>query len=267
MSACSSSEDRLLAPAPLILGTALAPTGTPARLARAARFHPEWAALVLLGVSWVAFVGHAWVPGHEGTASSHLGAGVSAAALASWGLMSVAMMTPGCLPATRHLALNSLHRRRRRAMTLFLSSYFVLWMVFGALVLTALAAVRGHVGVVGGAADPLLPAALLVAAAWQLSARKQQLLRACDRTVPLPPRGWRAEAGSARFGLAQGWACMGSCWALMVVMAVAGHASLVWMVALSALVGAERLTRVGRRLARPSAVALAAAALLVVGVP
>ena len=53
---------------------------------------------------------------------------------------------------------------------------------------------------------------------------------------------------------------MQSCWAIMLVMVAVGHSSLVWMVALTALVVAEELTVRGRSLTRPAAAVLAVAA-------
>lgn len=241
----------------------LAPAGWWSRLSRAARFHPEWSAAAVMVLAWVAFAIHG-LSGHHETAGHHLGNRVSVTALSTWALMTVAMTMPGCLPAVRHVALNSLHRRRWRATTLLLSSYFATWVVFGAVVLSAVAAARERYELAATAdGDPLLVGALAVAAVWQLTARKRRFLRACHRSVPLPPRGWQADSASVRFGLRQARTCMGSCWALMVVMAVAGHENLAWMVALSALVAAERLTRTGRRLVRPSGALLAAVAIVV----
>jgi predicted metal-binding membrane protein len=56
---------------------------------------------------------------------------------------------------------------------------------------------------------------------------------------------------------------MTSCWALMLLMAVVGHANLLWLVALSTLISVEELTLLGRRLRRPSAAALALTAVAV----
>jgi predicted metal-binding membrane protein len=96
-----------------------------------------------------------------------------------------------------------------------------------------------------------------MAAIWQLTRTKRRALFACRRTVPLPPVGRRADAGCARFALLQGWRCVVSCWALMLIMLMVGHAGLIWMVVLTALILVEELTRLGRRLLRPSAAALA----------
>src|SRR5205085_1687546 len=58
----------------------------------------------------------------------------TAAALAMWALMVVAMMLPTALPAVRHVAAASLRWRRGRAIALFVSVYVSVWVAFGAAV-------------------------------------------------------------------------------------------------------------------------------------
>ncbi|WP_078363063.1 DUF2182 domain-containing protein [Mycobacteroides chelonae] len=55
--------------------------------------------------------------------------------------------------------------------------------------------------------------------------------------------------GLMRFGAISGWACIRSCWAMMLTMAVAPSAHLAWMVGLTAAVTWERFTRYPRRTA------------------
>jgi predicted metal-binding membrane protein len=245
------------------------------RAAVALRWRPEWWVAAGAGVAWIvlaagvhshgapdlgaaaagAMGGHdmAAMGGHE-----HASAGVLAG-LPDWTLMSVAMMAPAALPAVRHVGLNSIRRRRQWAMALYFAVFVAVWVAFG--VAALLAARAGRDSVLG--ADGVLVAALAVAAAWQLGRPKRRALFRCRRTVALPPAGLRADVGCARFALVQSWRCMKSCWALMVVMAVVGHAGLVWMAALTALIALEELTLLGRRLLRPSAAILALAAVLV----
>jgi predicted metal-binding membrane protein len=109
----------------------------------------------------------------------------------------------------------------------------------------------------------LLTLALALAATWQLTRAKRRAVLACKRTVPLPPVGWRADLGCVRFAMAQALRCLRSCWALMAVMVVVGHASLVWMAALAALAWVEELAVAGRRLLGPFAAVLGSLALLV----
>jgi predicted metal-binding membrane protein len=167
-----------------------------------------------------------------------------AASLPMWGLMAVAMMLPTTMPAVRHVAVNSLYWRRRRAVLEFIAVYLGIWAAFSALVLGVVIsqAPAGSVFV--------LPVVLAIAALWQLTPLKRRALRACHRPRPLPPYGWRATAGVARFGLGNGGACLASCWAMMLTMAVVGSARLAWMAALTALIAIEKLNLKPGRTAR-----------------
>jgi predicted metal-binding membrane protein len=64
-------------------------------------------------------------------------------------------------------------------------------------------------------------------------------------------------------GLAHALNCLGCCWALMLVMFATGVGSLVWMLGLTAVMVAEKTTRIGASLVRPVALALVAGGVLV----
>ncbi|MGW6980962.1 DUF2182 domain-containing protein [Streptomyces sp. NPDC054932] len=183
--------------------------------------------------------------------------------LAMWALMSVAMMLPATVPALAHVGANSLRRRRQRAIATFAAVYLAVWFGYGTLLL-ALAPLWAPLP-----DDVVLASVLALAAGWQLTVYKRRALRDCHRSSPLPLSGWRAVAGAARFGLRHGRACLRSCWALMLVMAVASGRSgmLVWMALLTAIVTAERLALKPRRPAHLAAAVLAAAALAAVVLP
>jgi predicted metal-binding membrane protein len=205
------------------------------RLRQTVRRHPEYRAVLAIGASWVAVVVL-----HIGPARLEVGSGGRAATrdltmLADWTLMCVAMMGPVALPAVRHVATNSLRWRSQRAVAEFLAAYLAVWVVFGVFALAAVSAAERLV-----ARDVVLVAALLLAVAWQLLPYQRRFRRACHRTVPLPPRGWRAAAGALHFGLRQGRSCVGVCWPLMLVATVVLHENVVWMVALTALVVGRR---------------------------
>jgi predicted metal-binding membrane protein len=155
-------------------------------------------------------------------------------ALPMWTVMSAAMMLPAALAAVRHVAVNSLCWRRRRATLEFLGVYLAVWAVFGAVVL----GVRD--ALVGRLPTGSVVVALAVAVAWQLTAFKRHALGACHRSSPLPPRGWRASVGVARFALRNGCACVGSCWALMLVMALASGPQALWLIGCTAVVYVEK---------------------------
>lgn len=251
----------------------------PGRLQRTAWRHPEWTVALVAVACWALLAalhvrGWGHPDGHD-PGAAHSSAGHSAmhqaatpqaaepaggwlAAQGSWLLMAPAMMLPSALPPARHVALNSRWRRRQRGSAVFVATYLAVWLLFGLVVIS----VAGWAHVPTGASWPLA-LALVVAAGWELTAVKRRCLRACHRTVPLPPDGWKADAACARFGLRYGWSCLGACWALMLAMAIAGHASLLLMVVLTAIVVAEEGLVKGTRLRRAAALMLVAAAVVV----
>lgn len=196
-------------------------------------------------------------------AHSHLGevgaSGLSISSLAvglpMWALMATAMMLTTAMPAVRHVAINSLYWRRRRAVVEFLAVFLGIWVVFSALVLGLLSAWRPASSAI------LLAAVLALAALWQLTSLKRRALRACHRPRALPPYGWRATAGVARFGLTNGGACLASCWAMMLSMAVVSSPMLLWMALFTGLITAEKLTLKPGRAARRVSALLAAGAI------
>jgi predicted metal-binding membrane protein len=88
-------------------------------------------------------------------------------------------------------------------------------------------------------------AVLALAAAWQMTPLKRHALEACRRST-LPASGRRAAASVARLGLRNGVACVGSCWAMMLAMALVTSERLLWTVALTCIVSIERLARTPR---------------------
>ena len=228
------------------------------RLTLTLRWRPEWRVAATAAVAWLALLaGLGMHRAHVGPDHSPLGV---LAGLPGWSVMVVAMMVPATLPAVRHVGLNSMRRRRERAMAIYTTVYVGAWALFGVTALGAHHVLTVHLGVGDTGA---LALALAVAAGWQLTRAKRRALYACGRTVPLPPIGHRADAACARYALLHARRCMQSCWAIMLVMVAVGQSSLVWMVALTALVVAEELTVRGRRFTRPAAAVLAVAAVVV----
>lgn len=210
------------------------------------------------GPLWICTTGLGGVASHgahEAAATAPLAAASLAAGTPMWALMAVAMMVPTAMPAVQHTALNSLYWRRRRAALEFLVVFLGLWTSFSVLALGPLLSLEAT-----GSAFAL-PIALAAAALWQLTPLKLRALRACHRSRPLPPRGWRASAGVADFALHNGAACLASCWAMMVAAAVSGPGRLLWMGAIAAAIAVEKLAEKPRSSSRRLAALLAAAAL------
>lgn len=164
---------------------------------------------------------------------------VVAGAWPMWVLMATAMMAPAAASAARHVAENSFRWRRQRAILTFLGGYVAAWALFGLVVITTLALVSQALGTLPAPRVVLL-FALAVGMAWQVSPWKASRLSRCRTSIPLAPYGWRAFRSCLRFGARHGMACVGSCWALMFIMAVATTGHLWWSLALTGLVLAER---------------------------
>ncbi|HEX8095191.1 DUF2182 domain-containing protein [Jatrophihabitans sp.] len=235
----------------------------PRTLHRLRRRRPELGAAVVVGLAWVLLLV---------LDSSHGGAAMTGALLSMpdmaapagrWPgadqlshliIMTVAMMGPAALSGIRHTGVNSLRWRQQRAMAEFGLAYLAVWTAFAIVVLAGSS-------LASGVGEPALFCAVLgIAAAWQLTPYKRHWLRRCHRSVPLPPRGWRAEKAALTFGLRNGGACLGSCWCLMLVMVVAPSGQLLWSVVLCAVSTLERLLERPGRVTRLAAVALGVAA-------
>jgi predicted metal-binding membrane protein len=185
--------------------------------------------------------------------------------LASWQVMTAAMMLPSSLPLVRMFNAASAHvPGRRAAQGAFLGGYALVWSAFGALAFMGDAGVHAAV-----AASPWLaqhdwaiaPSVLLLAGAFQFSSLKDACLRACRHPASFLRRHYRRGArGGFGLGARHGLFCVGCCWALMLVMFAAGAANLIWMAALTALMVHEKTRPGGER-----AVPLTGAVLLALG--
>jgi predicted metal-binding membrane protein len=223
----------------------------PARLERIGWYHPEWTAALVALEAWLLLIAHDRLrPTERAVGWVH--------AQGEWAAMATAMMLPAALPTLRQVALRSKWHRRQRSAAIFGVSFLAVWLLFGAVAVSAARVAR----VPAGAGRPLA-ATLLVAAGWELTPLKRRSLRACHRTMPLAPDGRSADAACARWGARYGWAGLGAGWALMLPMAVAGHSRLAVMVLLTAVVGTEEVLVKGTRLVWVAALALVATAAVV----
>ena len=105
--------------------------------------------------------------------------------------------------------------------------------------------------------------ALLIGAAgaFQFSSLKYSCLEKCRTPYGFVVQRWHGRSPareSWRIGFEHGLFCVGCCWALMLLMFVVGMGSIGWMLALAAVMAAEKTLRGGRRLSAPLGVALLA---------
>lgn len=182
------------------------------KLRRTGWNHPEWWVMAIAAAAWVFMAGMA-VPhlGHAGMRGHGHGAlGMVA--------MVIAMMLPLTLANVRHVAWSSLWRRRHRAIAAFVAGYLAVWI----LVQAGIAGTWGLMAAFTGWETAGI-VAMVAAVLWEVSPIKRQRLHRCHRTVPLAPRGWRADADCVRYGVSTGLSCAAMCWALMAACAAFAH--------------------------------------------
>ncbi len=219
---------------------------------------------LLVALTWLAL--WAWERSPQGLWLAHgghaaHGAGHAAVPLgmhvAGWLLMTAAMMLPTTLPllvAFRRLSAGRADRGRLTA--LVVGGYMVVWSVFGVAAHGGARLLQGaglHGWLAPGGAG-FAAAILGLAGLFQFSPLKYRCLDACRSPLGFVLGYWRrgqGGRGALRLGIEHGLYCVGCCWALMLLMFVAGLGSVAWMLVLGTLMAIEKNVSWGRRMAAP----------------
>ncbi len=235
------------------------------RLSLAALVILAWAVLTAWGVSpFRGLLSHR--PIGETPVSPMIG---FVAFVLGWTLMTIAMMLPASLPLVnlfRRMVMGRADSSRLTARLVL--GYLAVWTLFGAVAYRADALVHAAVAQVPflTARSSLIAAAILVVAGvYQFTPLKHMCLEKCRSPYSFLVEHWRgasAASDALRLGWRHGLFCLGCCWTLMLLMFAIGGANLGWMLALGAMMAAERTTRWGRHLTRPLGVALMALGVL-----
>ena len=183
-----------------------------------------------------------------------------------WQVMIAAMMLPANLPSIGAFnAANS--RARRHALPEFLTAYTLAWSIFGLLAFMGDDVLHHIVDATPWLADRpwLIEASILaLAGAYQFSPLKRRGLAACRHPVSRSVSGKLVGRASFQVGLDHGLACLGSSWALMLLMFAEGFGNLGWMAALAAFMVYEATGRHGPKAAQVVGVGLVFAAVAAV---
>ncbi len=229
-----------------------------------------WMAADMAAASGATLAHCAAMPGMSSSSAAYL-----VWLLAMWAVMAVAMMLPTALPLV--LLFGRIWRGRHPDLGVggptgrLVLGYLAAWFAFG------LAAAALQLGL--ERADLVTPvmgklrssvaggATLIGVGLFQLTPLKSACLTRCRSPLMFLMTRWRAgRLGSFLMGLDHGVYCLGCCWALMLVMFVAGVMSLLWMAALTVLMTLEKVVWRGDLLARGAGVAfLGAGAWLLLG--
>ena len=183
---------------------------------------------------------------------------------AMWAVMMTGMMLPSAAPTILlyGAAVRRIHRVPARAIYAITFGYLTVWLLFS-LLATALQRVLSELLLLSPMMELRSPIAsatvLILAGVYQWTPLKQSCLTACESPLGFLMRRWRDDAGGAfRLGLEQGVACLGCCWALMLLLFVGGVMNLVVIGGLTVFVAFEKLGPFGAWGARISGVVLVA---------
>src|SRR5262249_16835905 len=194
--------------------------------------------------------------GMEMAMSPSLADGVTYAA--AWAVMMTAMMLPSALPmiglyaATQRSAGNAALKALR--IGTFALMYLGLWALTGIPVYFASVALST---ISAGVLAYVVAAVLLLAGIFQLTPLKLVCLRHCRSPLGFLFGHWREGwQGGLAMGRAHATYCLGCCWALMIVLVVAGAMGLPWVLLIAAVVAAEKLLPRGEWIARTAGAAL-----------
>lgn len=173
---------------------------------------------------------------------------------AMWVAMTLAMMLPSAAPMILTYAeiADTAARKGEHAISpiVLALGYAAIWIGF-ALLAAAMQIALAKSGVdfepALGAAGGVSGILFVVAGLYQFSSLKQSCLRACQRPFPFFFTNWRTTVrGVFGLGLRQGLHCLGCCWAMMLLMLVAGVMNAVWMAALGLVMTLEKMTSTPR---------------------
>ena len=210
---------------------------------------------------WIAVLGRLCGPGKGG---SGLREWVAVAML--WHAMTLAMMLPVATPmisayldiaeAARSKGLNVV------AAPYLVAGYCAVWLAFSSAA-TALQLLIDQSPELILADNAVGAAVLLVAGAYQFAPLKHACLKKCRAPMPYFLARWSERRGDVfRMGLDQGLLCLGCCFALMLLMTVAGVMNVIWMAGLTALVLLEKTLPQPQSVVYGSGAGLIAAGLL-----
>ncbi|WP_316201514.1 MULTISPECIES: DUF2182 domain-containing protein [unclassified Bradyrhizobium] len=186
-----------------------------------------------------------------------------------WAVMMVGMMAPSAAPMILMYAREGRHGKAQgkpfAATGWFAAGYLLAWSGFS-LAATVLQWAIERAALLDSRmvlASSLLGGVLLIAAGvYQWTPLKDICLAQCQSPFLFLMRhgGFRSDpSGCLLLGLRHGGYCVGCCWVLMVLLFVGGVMNVLWIALLALLVLLEKLTPVGRWIARAAGIVSVAA--------
>ena len=165
-----------------------------------------------------------------------------------WTVMMIAMMLPSAAPMI--LMFDTIERRNSKTERLrfrslyFTAAYLAVWVGFSALA-TGLQWGLQYNGLLTpmilSRSDWLTAFLLVLAGAYQLTPLKHSCLNHCRSPIGFIMSEWRdGLRGAWYMGLKHGLYCSGCCWALMLLLFVAGVMNPIWIIFLTIIIALEK---------------------------
>jgi predicted metal-binding membrane protein len=164
-----------------------------------------------------------------------------------WAVMMIGMMLPSATPMI--LLFTMVQRKQGTkpvlASGIFAAGYLIIWGGF-AVAAAGLQVELGHMALLtpslAFASKRLAGITFLLAAAYEFSPLKNRCLTQCGSPLSFITVHWRPGiAGALRMGIVHGAFCVGCCWALMLLLFVAGVMNLLWVALLAVLVLVQKV--------------------------
>ena len=183
--------------------------------------------------------------------------------LASWMLMTAAMMLPSAMPLLVLLDRIARNQSSRHEIPVLAAlTYLTVWGLVGIAAWTTSAAAEAYLlpRASTQVVSWLAGACLVLAGLYGLSPLASACLRACRRPFGFLARYWRggssARLQAARIGAAYGVSCVGCCVPMLGIMFVVGMANIAIVIAMGVLMVIMKTSLVGTRVAHFLAIAL-----------
>jgi predicted metal-binding membrane protein len=166
-----------------------------------------------------------------------------------WTIMMVAMMIPSASPMLLSFAAVNRRRLERDApyvsTSVFLLGYLLVWTLFSlaATVMQGWLQAGALVSSAMVSTSSVFAGALLVTAGvFQWTPLKRRCLTHCHAPLSFLTAHWReGRTGALVMGVHHGLYCVGCCWAVMLLLFVAGVMNLFWVATIAAFVLLEKL--------------------------
>ena len=184
-----------------------------------------------------------------------------------WALMMAAMMLPSVAPVAA-MYTRTFRQHRTSRLVAFTSTYLAVWALSAIPAWGALRAVDAQLGA-GRSGTAVASVVFAAVGVWQLSPFKQRCLRHCRSPISqlMHYASFTGPYREVRVAMRHAGYCLGCCWALMALFIVTGAMHVGAMVALAAVVVAEKLLSRGEQLALASGVLSSLAAVAVWWLP